>query len=103
MTSGGVRSKTLGKDLTIVFGDIELEKWEKEPAKHYSEIFSQRFRANASAGHDELQGYINRATPSIGYLFITIKCTPSKTGIRFFLNSGGKVFVSCSVFFGLNK
>jgi hypothetical protein len=29
--------------------NIELKKWEKEPAKHYSEIFSQRFRANASA------------------------------------------------------
>jgi hypothetical protein len=39
--------------------NIELEKWEKEPAKHYREIFSQRFRANAPAGHDELQGNIN--------------------------------------------
>jgi NAD-dependent SIR2 family protein deacetylase len=43
-----------------------------------SEIFSQRFRANASAGHDELQGYINRATPSIGYLFLAQILTNTK-------------------------
>ena len=56
----------------------ELKKWEEEPAKYYSEIFSQRFRANASAGHDELQGYINRATPSIGYLFLAQILTNTK-------------------------
>jgi hypothetical protein len=53
-----------------VLNDADLKKWEEEPAKYYGEIFSQRFRANLSAGHKELQQYINRETPSIGYLFL---------------------------------
>jgi len=32
--------------------NTDLKKWEEEPAKHYSDIFSRRFRLNASAGHE---------------------------------------------------
>lgn len=58
--------------------NTDLKKWEEEPAKHYSDIFSRRFRSNASAGHEELQQYINQATPSIGYLFLAQILTNTK-------------------------
>jgi hypothetical protein len=62
--------KTIKNNKGANDNDADLKKWEEEPAKYYGEIFSRRFRANLSAGHKELQQYINRETPSIGYLFL---------------------------------
>ncbi|OIR24953.1 tetratricopeptide repeat protein [Bathymodiolus thermophilus thioautotrophic gill symbiont] len=57
---------------------VDTSKWKKDPAKFYSEVFSQRFIANPTAGEDELRRYINKATPSIGYLFLAQILTETK-------------------------
>jgi hypothetical protein len=70
--------KTIKNNKGANDNDADLKKWEEEPAKYYGEIFSRRFRANLSAGHKELQQYINRETPSIGYLFLAQILTNTK-------------------------
>jgi hypothetical protein len=58
--------------------EIDISKWRKHPAKYYSQIFDQRFKANRLDGDDELQKYINKAEPSVGYLFLAQILTETK-------------------------
>ena len=55
-----------------------LTKWkdniknfsENNLAENYTKIFEKRFEANYEEGYQELQGYMDKAKPSIGYSFL---------------------------------
>ncbi len=49
----------------------KAKKWkEKKLSEHYNDIFEARFHANPDIGYECFQQWINKAKPSIGYLFL---------------------------------
>ena len=74
-------SELANKWYTEIKEDIskkELDEWknkikdfnEKKLAESYTKIFEKRFEGNYEEGYQELQEYMDKARPSVGYSFL---------------------------------
>lgn len=69
---------------------------EKNLAESYTKIFAKRFEADFRAGYEELQRYMDKAEPSIGYSFLAQFL--SKTSHKFIITTNFDTMVEDALF-----
>lgn len=81
----------------------DFEKWnkdkeinEKNLAESYTKIFAKRFEIDFRAGYEELQRYMDKAEPSIGYSFLAQLL--SKTSHKFIITTNFDTMVEDALF-----
>lgn len=84
--------------------DDQRKYWEdiKEEslAEHYTKIFKKRFEASYKVGYEELQSYIDKAEPSVGYSFLAKAL--DETANKFIITTNFDTMVEDALF-GLKK
>lgn len=81
----------------------DFEKWNKDKeineenlAESYTKIFAKRFEIDFRAGYEELQRYMDKAEPSIGYSFLAQLL--SKTSHKFIITTNFDTMVEDALF-----
>ncbi len=82
----------------------EFDSWKKEKkaidetnlAESYTKIFAKRFEVDFRAGYEELQRYMDKAEPSIGYSFLAQFL--SKTSHKFIITTNFDTMVEDALF-----
>ncbi len=82
----------------------EFDSWKKEKkaidetnlAESYTKIFAKRFEVDFRAGYEELQRYMDKAEPSIGYSFLAQFL--SKTSHKFVITTNFDTMVEDALF-----
>ena len=101
--SGLSLAKKWYEEIKEDLNDSDFEKWnkdkeinEKNLAESYTRIFAKRFEIDDRAGYEELQRYMDKAEPSIGYSFLAQLL--SKTSHKFIITTNFDTMVEDALF-----
>lgn len=101
--SGSELAKKWYEEIKEDLSEIDFEKWnkdkeinEKNLAESYTKIFAKRFEIDFRAGYEELQRYMDKAEPSIGYSFLAQFL--SKTSHKFIITTNFDTMVEDALF-----
>jgi Tfp pilus assembly protein PilF len=101
--SGLSLAKKWYEEIKEDLNETDFEKWnkdkeinEKNLAESYTKIFAKRFEIDFRAGYEELQRYMDKAEPSIGYSFLAQLL--SKTSHKFIITTNFDTMVEDALF-----
>lgn len=101
--SGSELARKWYEEIKEDLNDSDFEKWnkdkeinEKNLAESYTKIFTKRFEIDFRAGYEELQRYMDKAEPSIGYSFLAQLL--SKTSHKFIITTNFDTMVEDALF-----
>lgn len=101
--SGSELARKWYEEIKEDLNETDFEKWnkdkeinEKNLAESYTKIFAKRFEIDFRAGYEELQRYMDKAEPSIGYSFLAQLL--SKTSHKFIITTNFDTMVEDALF-----
>jgi protein O-mannosyl-transferase len=101
--SGSELAQKWYEEIKEDLNENDFEKWnkdkkinEKNLAESYTKIFAKRFEIDYRAGYEELQRYMDKAEPSIGYSFLAQLL--SKTSHKFIITTNFDTMVEDALF-----
>ena len=101
--SGLSLAKKWFEEIKEDLNENDFEKWnidkeinEENLAESYTKIFAKRFEIDFRAGYEELQRYMDKAEPSIGYSFLAQLL--SKTSHKFIITTNFDTMVEDALF-----
>ncbi|MFY4782884.1 tetratricopeptide repeat protein [Aliarcobacter butzleri] len=101
--SGSELARKWYEEIKEDLNENDFEKWnkdkkinEKNLAESYTKIFTKRFEIDFRAGYEELQRYMDKAEPSIGYSFLAQLL--SKTSHKFIITTNFDTMVEDALF-----
>lgn len=99
--SGLSLAKKWYEEIKVDLTKSDFEKWnkninEENLAESYTKIFTKRFEIDFRAGYEELQRYMDKAEPSIGYSFLAQLL--SKTSHKFIITTNFDTMVEDALF-----
>lgn len=101
--SGSELAQKWYEEIKEDLNENDFEKWnkdkkinEKNLAESYTKIFAKRFEIDFRAGYEELQRYMDKAEPSIGYSFLAQLL--SKTSHKFIITTNFDTMVEDALF-----
>ena len=101
--SGSELARKWYEEIKEDLNENDFEKWNKDKkineenlAESYTKIFTKRFEIDFRAGYEELQRYMDKAEPSIGYSFLAQLL--SKTSHKFIITTNFDTMVEDALF-----